>query len=449
MAGVRAMTQANVIAGGVRLAKLVAVVGGSVLIGSPSGLFIASGGAAAFSSTSDVQTATVFSSVYLVDSSAVKVLDCSTGAVANLTATDGSLPTGCRLVCNWRSRLVLARPDSAPHLWFMSRVGDPTDWDYAETDPAAAVSGNNARAGTIGDVITALMPADDDVLFVGGDHSLWRMVGDPNAGGSIVPVSEQIGVIGPNAWAQDEKGFIYFVSPQGLYRVDKGGGVQPLADGRVEDYFREIDIATQKVTLCWDRDRGGLWIFRSPTNGSAGTHLFWSEKFGSFWPQASANTDVGPFSALFYDGDTVDDRAMCLGGVSDKIYYVDDAAITDDDTIITSRVYLGPIIPFGLENEGRAVLIDATMGEYPGRGLDISVEWTLKAADDPYQCLNTAAESRTGQWATTADIGRQQPPQCLSVRGRCFVVKLSDASNAFTWTADKVSLRVKYAGKVR
>ena len=92
--------------------------------------------------------------------------DPTTNAVSTWTANFGALPgvigslNTPRLICTWRGRTVLSGLIDDPENWFMSAVGDPTDWDYAgqiltpgsmaSTTPTQAVAGENAPQGTAG-----------------------------------------------------------------------------------------------------------------------------------------------------------------------------------------------------------------------------------------------------------------------------------------------------------
>lgn len=446
---IQCITQASVVVGSARAVKLVAVVDGTINIGDPSGLFIAAGGGAAFASTADVQCCVINSAVYLTDGITVKKLDCSTGSVS--TFAPAGMPAGCRLIANWRGRLVLARQDATPHLWYMSRLADETDWDFVATDPAAAVAGNNSTAGTIGDVITALMVASDDVLYFGGDHTLWRMVGDPGAGGQIVPCSEQIGVVGPRAWTQSETGLIYFVSPQGLSQL-AGGITKEISDPRVADYFKDVSKTEQYITLAWDRDRGALWLFRQEIDGSTSTHLFYDEATDSFWPQKFANTDMRPQCAMMYDGDGPDDRRFILGGYTDKLYYLNEDSVDDAGTAISSYVFIGPHFPSGVQGEGRAVRLDVTIGEYPQHAsLPVAAFWSLLAGRDPYEAYAHPVQTLTSSWqvsGASSDLGRQTP-LCVSMRGRSFFLKVYDFSASSTWVYDAASMDYQPAGRSR
>lgn len=443
---IQALTQASVVVGSTRVVKLVTVVSGTINIGDTTTMLIAAGGGAAFGATDDVQCCVINSNVYFCNGTVVKKLDCSTGAVS--TFAPSGMPTDCRLICNWRGRLVLARQDATPHLWYMSRLGDESDWDFSAQDPGAAVAGNDSRAGTIGDVITALMPMSDDRLAIGGDHTLWMMVGDPGYGGQIVPVSEQIGVVGARAWTQAPNGAVFFVSPQGLNVL--AAGVKEISDPRVADYFKDVNKKTQYISLAWDRDRGGLWLLRQEISGAvtAQTHLYWDETTNSFWPQRFGNSDMKPQCALMYDGDGPDDRFFIVGGASDKLYYFNELAMDDAGSLINSRLALGPVMPAGPVGEAKLVLVHPVLGTYPDHpSLSVALLGDFQAGPDPYQALNNPTITQTLTWSGTISNGRQAP-QCMAMRGNSFWLILRNNDSLTTFVLETVNVQFQPAGRL-
>ncbi|MBM3191018.1 MAG: hypothetical protein FJZ90_20155, partial [Chloroflexi bacterium] len=82
----------------------------------------------------------------------IKVFDATTNTLSSLVHTYGIPPVGCPLMCTYRDRLVLAGPDQ---VWYMSRSGDPTDFDYGAdpNDVQRPVAGTTSDAGSIGEPI--------------------------------------------------------------------------------------------------------------------------------------------------------------------------------------------------------------------------------------------------------------------------------------------------------
>jgi len=94
------------------------------------------------------------------------------------TASAGQVPTGCPLIANYLDRIVLAGSDKDPHVWYMSAVSDPDDWDYSQTTVTAAIAGTSSNLGMPGFAITALVVNKDDYLIISNKQQLWLMRGD-------------------------------------------------------------------------------------------------------------------------------------------------------------------------------------------------------------------------------------------------------------------------------
>ena len=127
----------------------------------------------------------------------------------------------CKINCLYRGRLVMAGLKTDPQNWFMSAVNEPLDWDYGATPISAtmAVAGNQTNAGKCPDIITCLAPYSDDLMFIGGDHTLWRMTGDPADRGRIDNISYKTGISGPDAYAFDPNGTFYFYGTGTIWRM--------------------------------------------------------------------------------------------------------------------------------------------------------------------------------------------------------------------------------------
>jgi hypothetical protein len=187
------------------------------------------------------------------------VLDLQTSppTLAHLTATSGTVPEYAGTCCYWRGRLVLGGPD---HTWYMSRAGCYTDWNYGAHDASRAVNGENANslvAGQISDPILMLAPVSEDTLLVGHDQRMTAFRGDPTSG-AIIDVSNHVGALTATAWTRGPGG-CYFVGTGGLYQFN-GEGLSQIGT-ELGSYFTDLDRTRQRITLLWDRERGGLWLF--------------------------------------------------------------------------------------------------------------------------------------------------------------------------------------------
>lgn len=197
---------------------------------------------------------------------APKIYDPSDDSVVLWEASEGSLPMGCHLICAYRDRIVLAGQPA--HMWYMSRQGDPLDWDYGAdaTDVGRAVAGTTSDAGRLAQPISAIAAHGDDYLLIGCVRSLWVMRGDPAYGGQIDNVSRVVGPVGPNAWCWGPGGEFVFLSRDGLYVLAPGaqGVPQSISREKLPDELLGVDGATQYVNVEYDVRARGVHVFVTP-----------------------------------------------------------------------------------------------------------------------------------------------------------------------------------------
>jgi hypothetical protein len=339
--------------------KIVSVCGGSVFVGDLKSLPMATGGSGVLSPDIAAQAGYFNSKGYLVDGVTIIQLNLISDTIEEYVESAGTKPDNCTLATAWRGRLVLVSEST----WFMSRINDPHDWDYGRTDEAAAVYHLGDKTfGAIGDTIVAVASLTSDVLVFLCDHTIYTMEGDA-IGGSIVVNSEQVGGLGPNCWTKDPGGTFWFAGTGGFYRMATGSPPECVSNASVNEFFRSIDRSENEVTVTWDRDRWGAFIFVTPRSGTVGTHLFYDARGGGFW-RIQYPDYYGPTSALVYDGDESADRVLLMGGQTGFIFHHDNLLDQDDDrTAINSYIYLGPIIPADDLHEIKVYTLQAYLSE--------------------------------------------------------------------------------------
>ena len=266
------------------------------------------------------------------------------------SARSGLLDPTARLVANYRNRLVVAGTFNDPQNWYMSRQDDPFDFQYGQNDAQSAVAGNEYSGGRVSDPITALCPGSDNMLLIGTTRSIWAVHGDPAAGGMVTSITQDCGILSQTAWCADPLGFIYFLSPQGLFHVvplrRSGGGhgimraqditstripglgnvsaVQPGQAASAGDYY---------VNLCFDEKAHGIQIWLTPYSTGTARHFFFDLRTQSFWPEAYPSS-IGPVSAAFYNAKTPTYRAMVLGGTNGLLYRFSDSTAYDVTALV-------------------------------------------------------------------------------------------------------------------
>jgi hypothetical protein len=332
--------------------SILVAAGGTISKIEDGGISVPSGGALAMSES---QYQTVFqpayNKVFMVDGIRSKYYDRSLDTIFDWATTvtnsgSGTLPAGGRLLALYRGRLVISGVVDDPHNWFMSKVGDPFNWNYspATTTAIDAIAGNNSDAGLVGDIVTALAPFSDDAMIVGADHTIHQMTGDPAAGGTIDLVSDKTGMAFGRAWTKDPDGTMYFWGQEGLFRMAMGQKPENFSKGRIDRRLRAIDLNQYRVFLEWDTIRATLHVLIAPTDPSMACRVIVWESRNDAWWEDQYPTSMGPTAMLAFDGPGADDQAFILGTRDSYLRMIDEEADDDDGTDITSRIRYAPFI---------------------------------------------------------------------------------------------------------
>ena len=410
---------------------------------------------------------------YCVDGGTQQTID-GTPTVTDWTATAGTIPDKCRLVAFYRDRAVLANQVGSSNgdtLYFMSAIGDPYDWRFAADDerPAevAAVAGTNRFLGKPSDSITALIPWNDDQLIFGCASTMWKMVGDPGYGGTLMNLTQQTGVLGPRSWCFDEFGNLWFMGSGGLYMMTRDGVPLSVSKRRLYRFIDRINGENNLIQMVYDAFSKSIYIFISDvTQGSANLHIRYDLANDAFWFHQYARTGVmGPYSVCTLTGATDDDRRFLIGGADGYIRRPFDGALLDAT---------GNIAPGGTQRWGTAddMLRVGTGGtafnsvvryapvEYPMGNLEYlltemvaygtdnnlplnlplgPVNWYVLTSDSAStiedQQIPDAA--RSGQWFGPANFG-QQLPVGMRVAAGCHQLMLRQQNRDQSWAIDRV-----------
>lgn len=397
-----------------------------------------------------VQSTSAYGRVYYVDGNDEKRYTLTTETVddwsaAVLAAHAGDpMPANCRLICRYRGRIVLSGNHAAPHNWYMSRVNDPLDWVYAP--PAGvtaidAVAGNNCDAGEIGDIVTALIPCNDDMLLFGGDHTIYVLTGDPAAGGAIDRLSDQTGIRYGHAWTRDAQGYIYFVGTDGIRSLNPSSGeMKNLTLGRLDGEFDDIDWDQYRAYMTWDNLHNGLWLLicsHDPATYPARMY-YWDAYVDAWWSDAFP-TSMGPCSMIFFDGPKPEDRAMLMGCLDGYIRETNDAATDDDGTAISATVTFAPL---STKTPGAALLVTQILPVMAENSADV----TLRIGRGP-----------TEEAAVASGLGGQAISRILSAgrnatlhqRIRGGAIALQMISTGGPWAMETLGVGVQPAGLQR
>lgn len=368
--------------------------------------------------------------------------DARLGTVEDWVATAGTLPVDSdnntpRLICTWRGRIVLSGLILDPQVWFMSAVDNPRDFDYepVEATPTQAVAGNNSPLGTVGDMITALVPATDDRLYFGGDSSIWQMTGDPMAGGQIDLVSSTIGFAWGEAWCKDPLGTVFFASNRmGVYAMTPGNQPQRISQ-QIEQELATINSGTHSVRLQWDDYYQGFHMFVTPLDEpGASTSWFYESRAGAWNKTVFGNSSHSPVACCIFDGNLPTDRVALIGSWDGYVRYFTSDATDDDGTAIDSFVWIGPLLTKDMDDllikDLQAILGDGsgdvTYAVYVGATAELALQ-------------STAITS--GTWSESRNL-----LNLVRVAGHAVYVKLSSSNQ---WALEQIRVRMAGQGKVR
>lgn len=341
--------------------------------------------------------------LWYVDGINYRVFDPATGVVDDWVASAGSLPVdsdsrGARGVETWRGRIVLFAVIGAPQEWYMSRVGDPTDFEYAPPDPPGPapddpVSSATGPQGKVGDVVTAFIPFNDDVAFFGCSHSLYLLQGDPQDNGQISLVSDSIGIAFGRAWCKSPNGTVYFFSNKcGLYTLVPGGQPQRISQA-IEQLVQDINTGTNRVTMAWNDRSQGVHVWITPIEGiTATTHLFFEQRANAWFQDIYDKPTHNPLCACQFDGNNPEDRVVLIGSKDGVVRFLDPNAPNDDGRPIFSTIVFQPIISPGFDDMVITEL-QAVMGSDSG-----VVSYQILAGTTAEQALNQRKPSVAGKF---------------------------------------------------
>lgn len=291
---------------------------------------------------------TISSTMYYLNSGTVYQVSTGGGVVTALASTAGSFPTGCTLISNWRGRLILANAN----LYYMSRSGDPGDFDYTATDDSRPIAGSTTNP------IVALIPFTKDQFLFGLDREFVRLNGDPTFGGQMEIITPGLGMVSDTSWTIDPQGTLWMLCTGGLFKYS-GVIPEPVHNDMLSSYFQNINQASD-VLMAWDRDRWALMV-----HSDQGT-IFYDERNDGFWP---LKFYYGVYSLLAYDGDAPNDRAILIGCADGYIRYLDPTSTTDENTTgptIPSYIWFGPFQLAGVNQRIKTRQMQIVLGEQPG-----------------------------------------------------------------------------------
>ena len=335
-----------------RATRYLAIGGGDVTV-LEKGLApaAATGGTGAFDAVAPrISTALFRNRLYMTDGRTYKYYDAKDNEVVDFVSKDaGEIPKRGRLMVAWDNRLVIARTADSDHNWYMSKKGSPDKWDVYPNiwTVLDAVNGDSDRGpGQSPDIINSLIPWSDDLLLMGGDHTIQRMTGNPLAGGQIDLISDQTGISFGSPWAKDPEGVLYFFGSRGgVYAYAPGQQVTRISLDSIDRDLQDVNLGLYEIGMAWSYREDGLYIFQLPhgTGGVTQKGWFFERKTGAWYDMEFAATTLQPTAITVFDGDDPGDRIVAFGCEDGFVRFFDENAKNDDGTRIDSRVTIGPM----------------------------------------------------------------------------------------------------------
>jgi len=342
-----------------------------------------------------------------------------------------------RLIVTWRGRTCLSGLLNDPQNMFFSAVSDPTDFNYSPLSqtPTQAVALNLSPLGLIGDVVTTMIPYNDDVMLVGGDHTIYQISGDPMAGGQIDLISDAIGMAYGIPWCKDPYGNVYFLSNRtGIYTIRPGQQPQRISQP-IEQLLLNIDTGANGIRLLWNDRYQGLHVFVTPLAApGVTTHFFYEQRTGAWWTDQLGSTNLDPLCCCTFDGNTPGDRVPLIGSWDGYVRAISPTATTDDGFPIASSVTLGPILTGDLDD---MLLKDmqSVLGETSGQ-----VRYDLFVGTSAEKAL-AAGSIRNGLWNAGRNFTGAERRA-----GHAIWVKITSSN---PWSMETIRARIATSGKIR
>ena len=367
-----------------------------------------------------------------------KYYDPALNTISFWIATYGLVPLNCSIIARFRDRLVLAGDPDSPHLWYMSRSGDPMDWDYYQPDVSRAVAGQNTDAGAIGDKITALIPASSDYLIFGCHSSIWMLYGDPAAGGQLNNLSYNVNVLSATSWCYGPESEVVFLSSNGLYAIAPGSVNTPqsITENILPTEFQNIDVTLNDISMAYDAKDNGIHIFITSKGGFDRVHYWFDWRTKTFWP-VDLQSDHDPVIAMNRTSFVGSEESVLIGCRDGYIRQFDSDEVVDDGTAITNYVKIGPIRLGNGYTEGMLAELIGTLGTGSG-----DLTWEVAVGKTVQEAL-AANPLYTGVWAS----GRSNTTRPRS-RGDALMLKLSGSSSS-TWALEDIQITGIGKGKHR
>ena len=388
------------------------------------------------------------------DASADTVTALTTGSGANnWTVGSGSAPTNINTVFRYHDRLVLCEDSENPHLWYMSRSGQPLDFNFDDSDALAAIYAQNTNMGQLGEPIRAASPHGDQCVIFFCDNSTWSLRADPGFGGRLDNLSQRIGCVHRNAWCRTPEGWLFWLSQDGVCGMRPGCGDAPISVSRerIPEDLMFIDRKFYHVSMEYDIRHRGIHLYITPieTLGAAAKTHYWldtkqtetGDKGSSptYWPLTLTSS---PTCTGIYEGSANDNVSDVLIGSEEPDGSSPPTVKQFDQRVdceAASYIDYGPLATTGRRDSYSTGSIDQVNSVMASNGE--SPTWELRTGESPEEAFDATARDK-GTWARHNNTTR------MRIRDPYYVLRINGAANT-KWAIDNMTAIIQPRSKVR
>ncbi len=303
----------------------------------------------------------------------------------------GVVPDNCGLVYVHNGRLILAGDASDPHIIYMSRINDPTDWDFAQFDEGSAWA-SSGESGKIQEPITSVFSHGNNCLIIGGPDSIHVIRGDVRQGGNIDRFELDVGPLMQSALCKTAGGYTMFLSRVGLHVIPPGcvDNLDKITTEIIPNDLAGLDPAAGDwASLAFDARWDVVHIYVHRAAGTDAAYVFDLVNRG-FHPMSF---DAGSMRlAVTLKRYATQTKGSVLAVTSGGSVYGFDADDTTES--IDAHVFIGPLTIGSPLMEGVFQEISCVLGENSGE-----VSFDIHVGQSAQEAYNA-----TAQYTGTFDI---------------------------------------------
>ncbi len=355
-----------------------------------------------------------------------------------LNGSTNHTPYGCKCVGVFNDRMVLTGDVNNPGNVYMSRIGDPNDWDTGAADDGGAFAFTPSNRGAISQPVLAYIEGGVDYGIIGCRRSMWILRGDPKFGGRFDNVSHTTGIVSSKAWCYGPEDQIIFLSNNGLCLLPLGGPPVPISAPILPRELKNTDPNAFEVMLEYDAEDRGVWIYLTPTSGVSPRNFWFDWETKTLWPVVIP-AGFQPTAIHAYETGGAEESGVVVGGRSGYLRRFNKDYVTDDGTEIVSSVLYGPIrLGIGDSYEGLITEIIGVSGMNSG-----PIDWEILVGETIEQAFRSTAVA-SGTWQEGYNY--TEHPRAV---GAALFVRLTNGAVSRPWAMEGITINRVPGGTIK